>query len=234
MASLGNGTLKVFVVVHTLFINCLTFPRTTMKRKPFWLGVAGLLGLALTVSGPEKELEIGSKAPLIDLKMRDVSGQMLSLRDVAGKNGLLVIFSCNTCPWVKAWEDRYLIVAQKAKELGIGMIAVNPNEAYRNRGDGFEDMQQQAKEKGYTFPYVLDEGSRLADAFGATRTPHVFLFNKDLVLVYRGAIDDNARNPEAVQQPYLLNAMEAMAAGKPIPVATTRSIGCTIKRVEKS
>jgi peroxiredoxin len=203
-----------------------------MMRNILLVCLAGLLGLALTVIGPEKELEIGSKAPLVDLKMRDVSGQMLSLRDVAGKNGLLVIFSCNTCPWVAAWEDRYLIVAQKAKELGIGMIAVNPNEAYRNRGDGFEDMQKRAQEKGYTFPYVLDEGSKLADAFGATRTPHVFLFNKELVLVYRGAIDDNARNPEAVTQHYLLDAMEAMASGKPIPVATTRSIGCTIKRVE--
>jgi peroxiredoxin len=203
-----------------------------MMRNILLVCLAGLLGLALTVIGPEKELEIGSKAPLVDLKMRDVSGQMLSLRDVAGQNGLLVIFSCNTCPWVAAWEDRYLIVAQKAKELGIGMIAVNPNEAYRNRGDGFEDMQKRAQEKGYTFPYVLDEGSKLADAFGATRTPHVFLFNKELVLVYRGAIDDNARNPEAVTQHYLLDAMEAMASGKPIPVATTRSIGCTIKRVE--
>jgi peroxiredoxin len=203
-----------------------------MMRNILLVCLAGLLGLALTVIGPEKELEIGSKAPLVDLKMRDVSGQMLSLRDVAGQNGLLVIFSCNTCPWVAAWEDRYLIVAQKAKELGIGMIAVNPNEAYRNRGDGFEDMQKRAQEKGYTFPYVLDEGSKLADAFGATRTPHVFLFNKELVLVYRGAIDDNARNPEAVTQHYLLDAMEAMASAKPIPVATTRSIGCTIKRVE--
>ena len=203
-----------------------------MMRNILLVCLAGLLGLALTVIGPEKELEIGSKAPLVDLKMRDVSGQMLSLRDVAGQNGLLVIFSCNTCPWVAAWEDRYLIVAQKAKELGIGMIAVNPNEAYRNRGDGFEDMQKRAQEKGYTFPYVLDEGSKLADAFGATRTPHVFLFNKELVLVYRGAIDDNARNPEAVTQHYLLDAMEAMASGKPIPVATTRSIVCTIKRVE--
>ncbi len=205
-------------------------PAMTRLHPRLWL--VGLLGLAFMLPGPEKELEIGARAPLVDLKMRDVSGKMLSLKDVAGENGLLVIFSCNTCPWVAAWEDRYLIVAQKAKELGIGMIAVNPNEAYRDRGDGFEDMQRRAKEKGYTFPYVLDEGSKLADAFGATRTPHVFLFNKDLVLVYRGAIDDNARNPEAVKHHYLLDAMEALAAGKPIPVATTRSIGCTIKRVE--
>src|SRR5690554_7152256 len=102
-----------------------------MMRLSTRLCLVGLLGLAFVLPGPEKELEIGAKAPLVDLKMRDVSGKMLSLKDVAGENGLLVIFSCNTCPWVAAWEDRYLIVAQKAKELGIGMIAVNSNEAYR-------------------------------------------------------------------------------------------------------
>jgi len=176
------------------------------------------------------KLAIGSKAPKTDLAVKDVSGKMVTLAQAAGDNGLLVIFSCNTCPWVKAWEGRYDGLAKAAKKQGIGMIALNPNEAYRSRGDSFDDMKAQAAEHKYAFPYALDKDHVLADAFGATRTPDVFLFDKNLTLVYQGAIDDNARHPESVEKHFLIDAMRAMIAGKDIQPETTKSIGCTIKR----
>lgn len=175
------------------------------------------------------ELEIGAKAPMTDVEVKDVSGEMLTLNEVAGEKGLLVIFSCNTCPWVERWEDRYNPHARLAKENGIGTIALNPNTAYRNRGDGFEDMQERAKEKGYEFYYALDKNSEMAKAFGATRTPHIFLFNSAMELVYRGAIDDNARSAKDVKEPYLKNAIKALGTGNEISVKTSKSLGCTIK-----
>lgn len=175
------------------------------------------------------ELEIGAKAPMTDVEVKDVSGEMVTLSDVAGEKGLLVIFSCNTCPWVSKWEDRYNPVANLAEEHGIGTIALNPNTAYRDRGDGFEDMQERAKESNYDFYYALDENSQMAKAFGATRTPHIFLFNSDMELVYRGAIDDNANSAENVEKPYLKNAIKELGAGKEISTKTSKSLGCTIK-----
>jgi peroxiredoxin len=175
------------------------------------------------------ELEIGAKAPLTDVELKDVSGEMIALNEVAGEKGLLVFFSCNTCPWVEKWEDRYNPVANLAEENGIGTIALNPNTAYRDKGDGFEDMQERAKKKGYDFYYALDKNSKLAEAFGATRTPHVFLFNSDMSLVYRGAIDDNANSANNVKKPYLKDAIKELGADKEISVKTSKSLGCTIK-----
>ena len=176
-----------------------------------------------------KELALGSSTPLADLKMRDVSGKEVCLSDVAGPGGLVVIFSCNTCPWVIAWEDRYVKLATAYQPKGFGFVAVNSNEAYREKGDGYVDMQAQAKEKGYNFYYTLDKDSRLARAFGATRTPHVFLFDSRGKLVYRGAIDDNSRRPAKVEEAYLADALDASLAGEPVKTASTKALGCTIK-----
>lgn len=181
-------------------------------------------------AAPVKELEIGAQAPMIDVEVKDVSGEMLTLSEVAGENGLLVIFSCNTCPWVAKWEDRYNPIANLAEEKMIGMIALNPNSTYRDRGDGFEDMKERARRANYQFYYALDQNNRLADAFGATRTPHVFLFNSEYELVYRGAIDDNANSAENVDRHYLRNAINQLTSGKEITEKTTKSLGCTIKR----
>ncbi len=196
-------------------------------------GLLGLATIALVAASSftTKELEIGSKAPMLDHEMQDVSGRSLSLGDIAGDNGLLVVFSCNTCPWVKKWEDRYPDMHQMATANDIGMVAINPNEDYRDRGDGFDDMVIYAEKAGYEFPYVLDTNHEVADAFGASRTPHVYLFNGDMELVYVGAIDDNANDAGAVKEYYIKNAMEEMVAGEQVSVTNTRSLGCTIKRV---
>lgn len=199
-------------------------------NKSLGLSIVSLILLAGLTAG---ELELGSAIPLPDVKMLDVSGKEISLNDVKGENGLLVIFSCNTCPWVDAWEDRYLAVAEKLSPLGVGIVAINPNEAYRDKGDGIEDMKKRAGKMGYNFYYALDTDSQLAKAFGATRTPHIFLFDKEGALVYRGAIDDNAKEAKNVKKAYLTNAVDEMLAGKPVTVTSTKALGCAIKFPEK-
>lgn len=193
------------------------------------LAAGGYWAFVPAENEPIDELEIGAKAPMTGVEIQDVSGEMITLDEVAEENGLLVIFSCNTCPWVDRWEDRYNPVANLAKENGIGTIALNPNSSARDKGDGFEDMKERAKDRGYEFYYALDENSKIAEAFGATRTPHIFLFNSDMELVYRGAIDDNARSAENVEEPYLKNAINELTEGKEITVKTSKSLGCTIK-----
>ncbi len=204
-----------------------------MNTKRLWFGWAALPALMLLAFVAGDRLPIGAKAPLTHLEMTDVSGGTITLAGAAGENGLLVLFTANTCPWVKAWEDRVREAAAEAKALGVGVVAVNSNEAGRARGEGLDDMKRKAREKGYTFYYALDRDHRLADAFGAERAPEVFLFDKNLTLVYAGAIDDNPRHPEAVAHPYLLDAMRARVEGRPVPVASTKAIGCAIKRARR-
>jgi len=172
-------------------------------------------------------------ASVKDVKMLSVTGDRLSIADVRGPKGTLVIFSCNSCPWVKAWETRIAEVGNWARKQGIGVIMINSNDPAKSPEDSYEVMQQRAKERGFEFPYVVDATSDVARAFGATHTPEFFLFDAAGKLVYTGALDDNARNPEAVKERYVKNAIEALLEGRPVPVAQTRSIGCTIKFREK-
>ena len=176
-----------------------------------------------------KELDLGSILPLGDIKMADISGKDISLNDAKGKNGLLVIFSCNTCPWVIAWEDRYVELAETYKDKGVGIVAINSNEKQFETVDSMKEMQAHAKEQGYNFYYTMDNGSKLASEFGATRTPHIYLFDKKDKLVYRGAIDDNARKPDQVENTYLADAIDNMLAGSAIDPAATKALGCAIK-----
>ena len=202
--------------------------------KHFKLALLPLLALvwfAIPAQQEIKELEVGTVGPMFDYQMDEISGSKITLADVKGENGTLVIFSCSTCPYVRAWEDRYLTISELAKELNIGMVAVNPNEASRGQGSSLADMKKRAEEIGYTFQYALDKDHKLADAYGATRTPHVYLLNKDNVLVFVGAIDDNSRSAADVENTYLADAMNELASGKAISQATSRAIGCTIKRL---
>ena len=185
--------------------------------------------LMLLTAAAADELDIGSEMPLAEVKMADVGGKNVSLKDAIGENGLLVVFSCNTCPWVNAWEDRYISVSKLSQKKGVGMIAINPNEGSRGNGDSMDDMQSRAKKAKYDFYYTLDKESKLASAFGASRTPQIYLFNNKGTLVYRGAIDDNARRPRKVENPYLMDAINAMVAGEKINTASTKALGCGIK-----
>lgn len=190
------------------------------------------LALATSITAQDfQQLPLGSSLPLGNVEMEDISGRNLSLNAVKGENGLLVIFSCNTCPWVIKWEDRYPIVQEIAKANEIGMILVNPNEDYRDKGDGMEDMILHAEKASYALPYLLDKNHRVADAFGASRTPHVYLFDSEDILVYVGAIDDNANSAADVEEFYIKDAIEQLSAGQDITQASTKSIGCTIKRL---
>ncbi|OWY21376.1 thioredoxin family protein [Sphingobacteriales bacterium UPWRP_1] len=178
-------------------------------------------------------LEIGTPLPKSDLKMADVSGSELSANEIKGENGLLVIFSCNECPYVIGWEDRYPKIAEFCQLNKIGLMVVNSNEAQRDKEDSPEAMKKHAMEKGYNFPYLLDKNHQLADALGATRTPDLFLFDKDLKLAYKGCIDDNMKEPEKVQQFYIKNAVNSLVAGQPIDPNVTKAVGCSIKRISK-
>lgn len=212
-----------------------------MKRTLFAsAALAFAIAMSSFVMQDEKPiLEIGAIAPMQDSKMTSVNGRELSLTDIKGNNGLLVIFSCNTCPFVvgeegrgEGWEGRYRDLQVTAGGTGIGMVLVNSNEAKREGADSMEEMKKRAKEKTYRSHYVLDKNSQLADAFGARTTPHVFLFDKDMKLVYKGAIDDNYEKASEVKEHWLQNAMKNLAAGKAIEPNSTRQLGCSIKRVQ--
>ena len=185
-----------------------------------------IMGFTFLLAG---ELEIGSTMPLKDLELADISGKNITLANAKGDVGTLVVFSCNTCPWVIRWEDRYVSLANTYARKGIGMIAVNSNAARFGSEDSLEEMLEHAKNNGYNFPYAQDPESELASAFGATKTPHIYLFNGDDKLVYRGAIDDNAKNAKKVDVPFLANAIDALLAGNPINPQTTKALGCSIK-----
>jgi thioredoxin-related protein len=201
-----------------------------MRMKNMFL-FSTILALALVSFTPATELPIGSSMPLADVKMKDVSGQAVTLKEAARKNGLLVMFSCNTCPYVKKNQQRTRDIAGIALKNDIGIIIVNSNAAQRNGDDSFEAMKQYAKAQGYKWYYVADEKNALADAFGATRTPENFLFNQEGKLVYHGAIDDNPEEAE-VSRKHLQIAIEEMLTGKDVTVKTTRSVGCGIKRIK--
>lgn len=175
-------------------------------------------------------LPIGSALPNPGAKMKDITGKEVSFTDAMKKNGLLVMFSCNTCPVVKKYQSRTLELAKIAKSKDIGVILLNSNEATRGDGDSYDDMKEYASEQGYHFNYVVDAQSAMANAFGATRTPEVFLFDKNGKLVYHGAIDDNSNGPEDVTKKYASTAIEELVAGKEIATKQTKSVGCTIKR----
>jgi len=175
-------------------------------------------------------LEVGSKLPKPDIKMKDVTGKEISLNDAKKSNGLLVMFSCNTCPYVARNQERTREICHFALKNNIGVILINSNEAERDGGDSYAAMQSYAKKQNYAWPYTVDKNNEIADAFAADRTPECYLFNKDAVLVYKGAIDDNPGSAADVSQKYLHNAMNAMLAGKAVEVTSSASVGCGIKR----
>ena len=185
--------------------------------------------LTPAIAGENDALRIGDAIPMENAKMKNIDGRELSIADIAGKKGTVVIFSCNSCPWVQAWEDRISSIGNAYWKKGFGVVAINSNDPTRDQTDSFDAMKQRAKERGFEFAYTVDATSDVARAFGATRTPEVFLFDQGGLLVYHGVIDDNAKSPDSVKEHYLREALEAMLAGKKIPVTETKALGCTIK-----
>jgi hypothetical protein len=173
-------------------------------------------------------LALGATMPDSTTKLLNVDGRELTLAKVAGKQGTLVIFSCNHCPWVKAWETRMVAIGNAAMAEGVGVVAVNSNDPKVYPDDDLVRMKERAKDGGYRFPYVMDTTSEVGRAFGATHTPEAFLFDASGRLVYHGTIDDNARDPGKVEHRYLRDALDAVVEGKQPPVQETKALGCTI------
>nr|WP_298931323.1 thioredoxin family protein [uncultured Allomuricauda sp.] len=201
------------------------------------LKVLGLLALVVLLGAFSSKFTstdagygIGDTAT--DFSLKNVDGKMVSLSDFENAKGFLVIFTCNTCPYSVAYEDRINALDAKYKPLGVPVIAINPNNPEKKPGDSFAAMKTRAAEKGFTFPYLLDEGQKIYPQYGATRTPHVYLLEKTSngnVVKYIGAIDDNSRDASEVEEKFVENAVDSMLAGKEIKTTTTRAIGCSIK-----
>ncbi|MDT8347186.1 MAG: thioredoxin family protein [Flavobacteriaceae bacterium] len=169
-----------------------------------------------------------------DFKLINVNGDYVSMSDFPDAKGFIVIFTCNSCPYSVMYEDRIIALDKKYKNQGFPVIAINPNDPSASPKDSFELMQVRAKEKGFTFPYLFDEGQSIYPKYGATRTPHVFLLNKEsgkLIVKYIGAIDDNSKDASAVRTKFVEDAVDALLNGKDVPIKTAPAIGCTIKTV---
>jgi peroxiredoxin len=172
-------------------------------------------------------LKLADKA--IPFNLPGVDDKDHALEDYVDKTAVAVIFSCNHCPYVQAWEDRMVALQGAYADKGVQFIAINSNDPAKYPEDDFPTMKVRAKEQGFNFPYLYDETQEVAHAYGAERTPEVFLFDADRALRYHGAIDDNYDDPDAVRAHYLRDAIEATLAGQEAPVATTPPVGCTIK-----
>lgn len=198
-------------------------------KKLFLSFLIGTLGFFAFTNRPHN-LPIGSELPKANVKMKDVSGKMVSLNDVKTKNGLLIIFSCNTCPYVIGYQSRANEACQLAQDKKLGVIIINSNEANRSDVDSYAAMQAYAKAQHYKWYYTVDEKNELADAFDAKRTPECFLYDQSGKLVYHGAIDDNPGDAQKVGRAHLKEAINEMVAGKDVSVKESKSIGCSIKR----
>ncbi len=187
-----------------------------------------LIMALLWAGAPIKEgYEVGDTAA--DFKLKNVDGKMVSLSDYKNAKGFIVIFDCNTCPYSKAYNERIIALNKKYASVGYPVVAINSNDPSKSSGDSFEEMVRVAKEKGYDFPYLVDESQTVAKSFGATNTPHVFVLTKDLKVAYIGAIDDSARKAEAVTKKYVETAVDELLAGKKVSTSKTKAIGCGIK-----
>ncbi len=178
--------------------------------------------------------QIGDKA--MDFSLLNVDGKKVSLSDYKEAKGFIVIFTCNHCPYAVAYEDRIIELDAKFKRKGFPVIAINPNDPTIQKEDSFSNMKGRAKEKGFTFPYLFDEGQQVYPVYGATKTPHVYLLEKTEkgnIVKYIGAIDDNYQDANAVKVKYVEDAVNSLLKNEKIKVEETKAIGCTIKVAKK-
>lgn len=202
-----------------------------MKRNIIVACVGTLLLSALfafKITGDD--LKIGDSMPKADLKLHDIHDNQISMSDVKKNNGVLVMFSCNTCPYVAKNQERIREICRFAIQNMIGVIVLNSNEGMRAGEESIDAMTIYGKLQLYDWPYAVDKDNIIADAFGAKRTPECFLFNKNLKLLYHGAIDDNPNDPSNVTRQHLKEAINEMLTGKEVTKQLSRSVGCAIKR----
>lgn len=164
-----------------------------------------------------------------DFKLKNVDGKMISLADYKDVNGYIVIFTCNHCPYSVMYEDRINEIHNKYAAQGYPVIAINPNDPAVQAGDSYEDMQVRAKEKNFKFAYLFDDGQKVFPMYGATKTPHVYLLDKNRVVKYIGAIDDNARASDKVEDSFLVEAITSLQLGEEVNPSVTKAVGCSIK-----
>ena len=176
-------------------------------------------------------LEPGDDAPVFNLK--NIDGGMISPEDYPNAKGIIVVFTANTCPYAIAYEDRLIALGKKYNAKGYPVIAINPNSPQASSGDSFDKMQKKAKTKGFSFPYLFDEGQKVTDQYGARVTPHIFLLKKEgskYKVAYTGALDNDTQNVNPNKTLYVEDAIASLEAGQEIKVPTTKAIGCTVKR----
>jgi peroxiredoxin len=196
-------------------------------KNTFFLLVAALTLLSAATLPFNNGLKPGDKAP--DFKLKNVDDRMVSMADFKEAKGFIVTFTCNTCPYAVMYEDRLIELHNKFAPLGYPVIAIQPNDPAAQPGDAFDKMKERAKEKGFPFVYLFDEGQKIYPMYGASRTPEIYLLDKSLTVRYTGAIDDNAQNADAVTVRYVEDAIAALEKGKQPEPATVKAIGCTIK-----
>lgn len=203
-----------------------------MKKQFFIVALALVAFVAQPLSA--QGYKIGDNAT--DFKLKNVNGKMVSLSDFKDAKGFILIFTCNHCPYAIAYEDRIIALDAKYKSLGYPVIAINPNDPAVQPKDSYEAMIVRAREKSFTFPYLFDDGQKIYPQYGATKTPHIFILQKDKnknVVRYIGAIDNNYKDANDVTEKYVEVAVDALLAGKPVTTTTTVAVGCTIKAKKK-
>jgi thioredoxin-related protein len=202
-----------------------------MKNGMLSLAILATTLLSSNTFAQKKSLQSGDMLPTSNETLKNAgAGKDMSYQKAAGKNGLLVIFPCNTCPFVVKNESTILKTLEYAKTNEIGVAIINSNEAKREGDDSYDAMKKYAQAQAYTVPYLVDKYSKLADAFGANHTPEIFLFDNKSTLVYKGAMNDNPGNPQDAKEMYIFSAIDAVVAGKTPNPQSTKSIGCSIKR----
>lgn len=197
-----------------------------MKTKLFSILIICLFSVSAMAEG----YKVGDKAE--GFKLKNIDGKEVSLEDFADAKGFVVIFTCNSCPYAIAYEDRIIEINNAFASKGYPVIAINPNDPEIKPDDSFDKMIVRAEEKGFSFPYLFDETQEVYRMYGATRTPHIYLLNKEdegLVVKYIGAIDDNYKDASMVSEKYLNNAINALIDGKNPDPDFTKAIGCSIK-----
>jgi peroxiredoxin len=200
------------------------------KFKILSLAFVAAIISAFTVNTGSGGYKVGDIAT--DFSLKSTTNKMVSLKDFKDAKGFIVIFTCNHCPFAKAYEDRIIDLDKKFSKLGYPVIAINPNNPEKQSEDSFDKMKIRAKEKGFTFPYLFDDGQKIYPQYGAAKTPHVYLLQKNprgYQVKYIGAIDDNYEDEKAVKQKYVENAVNALLNNKEIEVTETKAIGCSIK-----